>query len=264
MIDRIIDFSVRNKFLVLLLVAAAAVAGASRAPARTSRRDSRPRRHAGHRLLAVGSQPRRHRGAGHVSDRDGDAWRAARASGPRRLRLWLLVRLCDLRGRHRPLLGAHADDGVPLGRAVPAAAGFADRARARRDGARLGVPVRARGPLGHTQPRGSAVVPGLAPALLPEGGAWRVRGGLARRLQPAVPGERGPEPAAQLRPVNPACGRRGARRQRGDWRSADRVRRHRVHGPRSRVREVDQPTSRASSCPPARAARRSGSATSAM
>ena len=156
----------------------------ARAAERAARRDPRPRRHAGHRLLAVGSQPRPHRGAGHVSDRDGDAWRAARAGGPRRLRLWLLVRLRDLRGRHRHLLGAHADAGVPLGRAVAAAARFADGARARRDRSRLGVPVRARGPLGQTQPRGSAVVPGLVPALLPEGGARRVGGGLARRLRP--------------------------------------------------------------------------------
>src|SRR4029453_16376790 len=151
----------------------------------------------------------RHRGAGYVSDRDGVAWRAARASSPRRLRFWLLVRLCDLRRRHRYLLGAHADDGVPLERAVAAAAGCTDRTRARRDRARLGVPVRARGPLGQTQPGGSAVVPGLAPALLPEGGAWRIGGVLARRLRPPVPGECGPEPAAQLRPVDPACGRRG-------------------------------------------------------
>ena len=210
----------------------------ARAAERAARRAPRPRRHAGHRLLAVGSQPRPRRGAGHLSDRDGDARRAARARGPRRLRLRLLVRLRDLRGRHRHLLGAHADAGVPLGRAVAAAARFADGARARRDRSRLGVPVRARGPLGQTQPGGSAVVPGLVPALPPEGGARRVGGGLARRLRPAVPGERGPEPAAQLRPLDPARRRGGARRQRGDGRSADRVRRHRVHGARPRVREV--------------------------
>ena len=66
----------------------------------------------------------------------------------------------------------------------------------------------------------------------------RVGGGLARRLRPAIPGERGPEPAAQLRPLDPARRRCGARRQRGDRRSADRVRWHRVHGPRPRLREV--------------------------
>ena len=54
MIERIIDFSVRNKFLVLLLVAAAALAGA-RARKRAARRNPGPRRHAGHRLLAIGS-----------------------------------------------------------------------------------------------------------------------------------------------------------------------------------------------------------------
>ena len=188
----------------------------------------------------MGSQPRPRRGAGHVSDRDGAAGRAARAGGPRRLRLRLLVRLRDLRGRHRHLLGAHADAGVPLGRAVAPAARFADGARARRDRCRLGVPVRARGSLGHTEPRRSAVVPGLVPAVPPEGGARRVGGGLARRLHQAVPGERGPEPSAQLWPLDPARRRGRARRQRGDCRSADRVRRHRVHGARPRVREVDR------------------------
>ena len=186
----------------------------------------------------MGSQSRSHRSAGHVSDRDGDARRAGRAGGPRRLGLRLLVRLRDLRGGHRHLLGALANPGVPLRRAVAAAPRCADGARARRDRSRLGLPVRARGPLGHAQPGGSAVVPGLVPALLPEGGARRVGGGLARRVRPAVPGERRPEPAAPVRPLDPACRRGGARRQRGDGRPAHRVWRHRVHGARSRLREV--------------------------
>src|SRR6266699_1662335 len=58
------------------------------------------------------------------------------------------------------------------------------------------LPPDARTELGPTEPRGFAVVPGLEPPLPPEVGAWRVRGGLARRVRPAVPGERGPEPAA--------------------------------------------------------------------
>ena len=238
MIERIIDFSVRNKFLVLLLVGAAALAGAR--ALRNVPLDAIP--DLGDTQVIVYSR----------WDRSPDlieaqvtypivtahAWRAARASGPRRLRFWLLVRLRDLRGRHRHLLGAHADAGVPLGRAVAAAARCADGARARRDRSRLGVPVRARGPIRQTQPGGSAVVSGLVPALLPEGGARRVGGGLGRRLRPAVPGERRPEPAAQLRPLDPARRRGGARRQRRDWRPADRVRRHRVHGARPRLREV--------------------------
>ncbi len=59
MINRIIDFSVRNKFLVLILVGAAAIAGARALRRRATRRYPGPRRDAGHRLLAVGSQPRR-------------------------------------------------------------------------------------------------------------------------------------------------------------------------------------------------------------
>ena len=42
-----------------------------------ARRDARPLRHAGHRLLALGPQPRHHRGSGHLSDRHGAARRAA-------------------------------------------------------------------------------------------------------------------------------------------------------------------------------------------
>src|SRR5207248_3398709 len=72
----------------------------------------------------------------------------------------LPICLRDFRRRHRYLLGTHADAGVPLGCAVAAAARFADGARARRERSRLGVPVRARGPLGPTEPRGSAVISG--------------------------------------------------------------------------------------------------------
>ncbi len=68
----------------------------------------------------------------------------------------------------------------------------------------------------------------------------RRRGGLGRRLRPAVPGQRRPEPAPQLRPLDPARRRGGARRQRRDRRPADRVRRHRVHGARPRLRAVDR------------------------
>ena len=210
------------------------------APARPARRHPRPQRHAGHHLLALGPEPRRRRGAGHLPHRHRDARRAEGPGRPRVLRLRLLVRLRHLRGRHRHLLGPHADAGVPLGRPRPPAAGREDRARARRHRARLGLPVRARGQVGPAQPRGPALVPGLDPAVLPQVGAGRRRGGVARRLRPAVPGQRRSEPAPELRPLDPARGRGGARREHRGGRPADRVRRHRVHGPRPRLRAVDR------------------------
>src|SRR5262249_56871940 len=67
---------------------------------------ARSRRHAGDRLLALGSQPGSDGRPGDVSDRHRDGWRSAREDGPRHLRFRRLVRLCPLRGRDRPLLGA--------------------------------------------------------------------------------------------------------------------------------------------------------------
>ncbi len=73
-----------------------------------ARRHPRPLRHPGDRLLALGPQPRHHRGPGHLPDRHRAPRRAAREGDPRLLRLRLLLRLRHLRGRHRPLLGALA------------------------------------------------------------------------------------------------------------------------------------------------------------
>ncbi len=109
----------------------------------------------------LGPQPRRRRGAGHLSHRLRHARRAEGPRRPRLLRFRLLLRLRHLRGRHRHLLGAHADAGVPVGRPRPAAAGRQDGARARRHGAGLGLPVRARGQVGPAQPRRPALLPGL-------------------------------------------------------------------------------------------------------
>ena len=123
MIDRIIDFSVRNKFLVLLLVAAAALAGAR--ALRNVPLDAIP--DLGDTQVIVYS--RWDRSPDIIEDQVTYPIVTAMLGapqvqgGPRLLRLRLLVRLRDLRGRHRHLLGAHADAGVPLGRAVAAAAG---------------------------------------------------------------------------------------------------------------------------------------------
>ena len=94
---------------------------------------------------------------------------------------------------------------------------------------------------GTTQPGRSAVVPGLVPALPPEGGARRVGGGLARRLRPAVPGERRTRTGcATTASRSSASSRRCAAATSETGGRLHRVRRHRVHGARPRLREVDR------------------------
>ena len=145
MINRIIEFSAHNRFIVFLLVAAAAVGGLVVDAERPARRHPGPERHPGDRLLALGPQPRHRRRPGHLPDRHRDAGRAEGEGRPRLLRFRLLLRLHHLRGRHRHLLGALAHAGVPLERPAAPAAGRRDRARPGRDRRRLGVPVRAGG-----------------------------------------------------------------------------------------------------------------------
>ncbi len=94
---------------------------------------------------------------------------------------------------------------------APPARGRADRARARRHRRRLGLPVRARRPLGHALARPAPLLPGLDAALRPPVGARSGRGGLDRRLRQAVPDHRRPQPARRLR--HPA--RHGGRRRSG-------------------------------------------------
>ena len=88
--------------------------GVLHAQADPPRRAARPLGHPGHRLLALGPLARHHRGPGHLPDRQRAARRAARQGDPRLLGLRLLLRLRDLRGRHRHLLGPLARAGVSL------------------------------------------------------------------------------------------------------------------------------------------------------
>ena len=132
-----------------------------------------------------------------------------------------------------------------------------------RDQRRLGLPVRARRPLRDARPRRAAQPPGLVPALPPAVGPRRRRGRGGRRLREAVPGERRPEPAARLRRPAAAARRRRPQGQQRGRRPAPRVRRHRVHGARPRLRALDSTTSRTSSSRSTRRpARRSSSSTS--
>ena len=91
MIKAIIRFSAENRFLVLLATAVAVALRRLHAAAHPGRRDPRSLRHAGHRLLALGPQPRHHRGPGHLPDRHRAARRAEREGDPRLLRLRLLA-----------------------------------------------------------------------------------------------------------------------------------------------------------------------------
>ena len=127
-----------------------------------------------------------------------------------------------------------------LSKIQPAAAGRGqDGARARRDRRRLGLPVRPRRRLGHAVARRPAHAAGLEPALPRAVGARRGRGRVHRRLRPAVPGDRRPEPAAGLRPRHHGGGRGGEIEQQRGGRPPARVRGPRVHGARPRLREVE-------------------------
>ena len=117
-------------------------------------------------------------------------------------------------------------------------AGRQDRAGTRRHRPGLDLPVRAGGHLGQAQPGGSPLVPGLVSPRLPEGRARGGRGRAHRGLHAAVPGERGPESSAGLRHPDQPRGGGGAGRQQRCRRPPDRVRRDRVHGPREGLRQV--------------------------
>ena len=143
-INAIIEFSAKNRFIVFLLVAVAVVAGVW--SMQTVPLDAIP--DLSDTQVIVYSRWDRSPdiiedqvtypivtamlGAPKVKD------------GPRVLRLRLLVRLHRVRGRHGHLLGALAHDGVSVGRPAAAAARRPHRARTGRHRRRLGVPVRPR------------------------------------------------------------------------------------------------------------------------
>ena len=153
----------------------------------THRRHPGPLRRAGDRLHRV---PRAGaaggRGPGHLPDHHQDAGGALRQGGARLLVLRLLVRLRDLRGRHRPLLGPHPGPGVPLGPPGQLPAGR--RPQLGPDATGVGwafmyVLNSDRHSLAELRS-----LPGLVPAIRPDRRRGRRRGRHRRRLRAAVPG----------------------------------------------------------------------------
>ncbi len=184
------------------------------APPHPGRRDPRPLRHPGDRLLALGPQPRHHRGPGHLPDRHRAPRRAARSRSS----------------------AASPTSATPTStsssRTAPTSTGraAASSSTCRKIQPRLPAGVRTElGPdatgvgwvfqyalvddSGTQLARRAAHAPGLEPALPAAVRARRRRGGGGRRLREAVPGHRRPEPPQGLRA--PAHGR-----GRGDPRAA--------------------------------------------
>ena len=240
MIQRIIRFSAENRFLViagtLVLLALQRLHDAEH----PARRAARPLRHPGHRLLALGPQPRHHRGPGHLSHHDRAARRAEGEGHPRLLRLRVQLRLRHLRGRNRSLLGPDPGPRVPVQDHRAAAGRGEDRARARRHQRGLGLPVRARGPERPAQLRRAAFLPGLVPALRHPVRPGRVGGGDGGRAGPPVPDHRQPHQARRLQAAARGGHHRRAQGQQRRGRTARRALRPRVHGARPRLREVDR------------------------
>ena len=85
------------------------------------------------------------------------------------------------------------------------------------------------------RPGRAALLPGLVPALPAAGRAGRRGSGAARRLRAAVSGQRRSQPPGRLRRSDLESGRGGARRQQRRGRAAGGIHRPRVHGARPRL-----------------------------
>ena len=144
MIRAIIRFSANNRLLVLLATAVAVAYGVytvQHIPV-----DAIPdlSRHAGHHLLALGPQPRHHRGPGHLS-RSSPRSSARRTSRPSAASPTSASPTSTSSSRTaRTSTGRAAACSSTCRKIQPRLpAGRADRARPRRDRRRLGLPVRA-------------------------------------------------------------------------------------------------------------------------
>ena len=144
-----------------------------------ARRHPRPERHPGHHLLALGPQPRHHRGPGHLPDRHRHAGRARR-SRPSAASPISATPSSTSSSRTAPTSTGRARARWSTSRACCRACPQGVKTELGPDatGPGLGLPVRAGGQVGQAQPGGPALLPGLVPALLPQVGArawprWR-------------------------------------------------------------------------------------------
>jgi hypothetical protein len=189
MLSRIIEWSSRNRFLVLLATLLRHRLGHLRRAAHAHRRAARSLRRAGDRLYRIpGAGAAGGRGSGHLPAHHGDAGGTQIPGGARLLVLRRVLRLYHFRGRYRHLLGPFAGAGIPQLR-LRAHAERRDTAdRTGRHRRRLGLPVR---PARQRQnPRRTAHDPGLVRALPAHQGPRRCRSGVGRRLRPDLPGHR--------------------------------------------------------------------------
>ena len=152
-------------------------------------RHPRPVRRAGdhpHQLSRAG--PARGRGAGHLPDHHDHAVGAGVAGGARVLVLRRLLRLCDLRGRYRPVLGAGACPRIPQPGRIQTARRHTAADRPGRHRGWLGVQLRAGRSQWTARPGTVAQPAGLVPQVRTADGARGVRGRHRRRHGAPVPG----------------------------------------------------------------------------
>ena len=238
MLKRIIEWSVRNKFLVLifgLFIAAGGILAMRRMPlealpdlsdvqviVRTDYAGQAPQIVEDQVTYPIASEMLKVPGG---------------ADGPRLLVLRDLLRLHHLRRRHGPVLGPEPGARVPVGHPREAARRSAAGAGPRRHRAGVGLPVRAGGHHRHHVAGGPALVPGLVPALPAHRRARRERGGLGGRLRAGLRGHRRPHQAPGLRHPRHAGHGRHPLLQRGRGRHGAGAGRAGVHDPRARLPE---------------------------
>ena len=181
----LIRWSARNVFLVGLATIFVTLAGLYARLARAARRDPRSLRCPGHRLHRISRPSAAGRGGpGHLSADHRDADRAEIARRARLLVFRRVLRLCDLRGWHRSLLGplararisefcgaavAGGGDPQPSGRTPPASVGSINMSCAATE-----------------EPRRASHHPGLVHPLRSRQGGRRRRGRERRRLRQAI------------------------------------------------------------------------------
>ena len=237
MFARIIDWSIGNRLLVVLGTLAIVVAGGVLSLPHTHRRHPGPLRRPGHHPDGIPRAGAAHRrGPGHLSPHDADAVGAVRAGGARVLVLRRVVRVRDLRGRDRPLLGQEPRPRVSELHLRAASGGRHAQARTRRDRRRLGLHVRAQ--LRPPRPRRAALDPGLVPEVRADDRPRGLRSCQRGGLRAAVPGHRRPEQAACVQPSDLRYPHRHSGQQQRCRRRPDRGRREGVHDPGTRVHQV--------------------------